>query len=115
MEAKRVGDELRASVDKLDDTNSVPMGEYRFVIPRTYFSDRYKNPIVYFNIYEKLSETSFNGFFYDIEITSELEEKYEKQFKIAQEEISKEIAESGSKENSDASGGMGSIDIERER
>ncbi len=112
---KIVGDELCASVDKLDDTHSVPMGEYRFVIPRTYFSDRYKNPIVYFNIYEKLSETSFNGFFYDIEITSELEEKYEKQFKIAQEEISKEIAESGSKENSDASGGMGSIDIERER
>lgn len=113
---KVMGDALHASVDKLDESYDIPMGEYRFVIPRTYFSNKHKNPIVYFNTYEKLSDCRYNGFFVDIEITPEMNEKYEKQFKIAQEEISREEAtEGGLKDNSDNISGMESTDVEGER
>ena len=109
-----MGDALKRNVENLNEKYKMPVGECRFVIPRTYFSDRYKNPIIYFNTYQRISDTTYNGFFVDIEITPEMNEEYEKQFKIAQEEIAKEVAESGLKENSDNIGGMGSIDIERD-
>lgn len=106
--------ELKDRVDKLDPTYEIPMGEYRYVLPRTYFSDKHQNPIVYFNTYQKLSQFEANGFFLDVEITPEIEEAYAEELEKAKINISKNEEESKTETTADNAGGMGSRDVERE-
>lgn len=109
-----MGDELEKNVENLDEKYKIPMGEYRFVLPRTYFSNDHPNPIIYFNTYQKISSTASNGFFVSIELKPEINEEYRKQYQIATAEIEQESTEGISKENTDNVGGMGSRDIDRD-
>ena len=109
-----MGKALEESVENLDEKYRIPMGEYRFVLPRTYYSNEHQNPIVYFNTYEKISQFAVNGFFVGIEITPEMDQSYQEQYEIAVEEIEQESTKGDSNETTDNVGGMGSRDIERD-
>lgn len=85
--------ELQKNVENLYDGYEIPMGEYRYVLPRSYFSDRHQNPIIYFNTYEEVSLHKYHGFFVDIELTPEISKAYSEQYKIAELEISSETGD----------------------
>ena len=106
--------ELEDKVENLDPNYRIPMGEYRYVLPKSYFTDRHDNPIVYFNTYEKVSTDSFSGFFVDIEITPEINEKYNEKYKKAKLEISNNIDGFNKQDSTDNIGGMGSREAERD-
>ncbi len=101
---------LMENVEGIDEKNKVPMGEYRYVLPKSYFSDRHPNPTVYFNTYQKSSDASSQGFFVGIEITPEMEEEYLRQYTTAQHEIIQEMHTESSKDTTDNVGGMSSMD-----
>lgn len=109
-----MGKALEENVTDLDDKYKIPMGEYRFVLPRTYFSNKYPNPRIYFNTYQKTSEYSARGFFVGIDVTPEMESEYRSEYIKAQEEISQSENRIDIEKNNDDVGGMGSRDIDRD-
>jgi len=105
--------ELQKAVKNLDEGYKVPMGDFRYVLPRTYYSERHKNPIIYVNTYEKTGSFSARGLFIDVELTPEINEAYNKAYVKYEQERIHTPTETNNPEVDQLSG-MGSIEIDRD-
>lgn len=73
-----VYDNIGEKYDNLDPNgNKNLLGDMRYVLPKSLYSKRHANPILYMNIMLETSKNSGEGLFTPVEITPELEKKFE--------------------------------------